>query len=327
MNDTQNAAGTALERSGPDQQLTVLGGDMTPDVFKARVEQEQQMRGILIDHVQRNMKEGHHYSQTLGTQKLDKPMLLQEGTRNICSLFRLHFGEPQIAETYLEGDHYRARTHIQLFNAQGIQIASGDAICSTRETKYAYRQAQRICPDCDQPTVRKDNKTDGGGWYCWKKDGVSNGCGAKFKANDERIVDQKIGRVDNPDKADVENTVLKMSVKRAKSAAVCDVPLVSEIFAPEGDDDPPKQQSVKPKGDKSKVETQQAPPPAAPKENVVENVVGLVKKLTDRGAEISDLITQFCPEGVAKFEDLSEAQALEIQPAIVELLNAKLTEK
>ncbi len=223
------------------QQLSVLPTEVTPEVFAARIEREQQLRGVLKNYVRGNMKEGHHFSTKLGTQELAKPMLLQEGCRNICSLLKLFFGEPKITEQWLDGDHYRVRVHISLHNAEGHQITSGDAICSTRETKYAYRMGQRLCPDCNQPTVRKDNKTPGGGWYCWKKEGVSNGCGAKFAANDEAISGQQSGRIDNPDKADVENTVLKMAIKRAKSAAVCDVPMVSEIFAPE--DDAPRQQN------------------------------------------------------------------------------------
>lgn len=307
----ENTAGTALATSGPEngnQQLAVFG-DMTPEVFEARIKRDEEMRSVMREHLKRNMKEGYHFSNTIGTQTLAKPMLLQEGARNICSLFRLIIGTPDVKENWLEGDHYRVRAHVKLFNAAGLQIASGDGICSTRETKYAYRKGDRTCPECGCASIRKDNKTAEGGFYCWAK---LDGCGAKFAANDERITGQQLGRVDNPDKADIENTVLKMAIKRAKVAAVCDVPMVSELFAPEGD--APKQQPAKPR----------AEPQAAPSESVVKIVVNLIKKLVDRGAEMEDLTLQFLPEGVARFEDLSDAQALEIQPAVVELLNSKL---
>lgn len=229
---------------GPQQQLSVLPTEVTPEVFAARIEREEQLRRVLKEYVQRNMKEGHHFSTKLGTQELAKPMLLQEGCRNICSLLKLFFGEPKITEQWLDGDHYRVRVHISLHNAEGHQITSGDAICSTRETKYAYRIGQRTCPQCGVAAIFKDNKSPQGGWYCWAK---RDGCGAKFAANDEAITSQQSGRVDNPDKADVENTVLKMAIKRAKSAAVCDVPMVSEIFVPDdggnGDDPPPRTQN------------------------------------------------------------------------------------
>lgn len=241
------------------QPLSVLPTEMSPEVFAARIERDEQMRSILKDYVKRNLVEEHHFSRKLGTMTLPKPMLLQEGARNICSLFKLFFGEPRLDETYLEGGHYRVRTHIALFNAEGRQIASGDAVCSTLEPKYAYRTGQRECPECHVPAIMKDNKSANGGFYCWAK---KDGCGAKFAADDTRITEQKIGRVDNPDKAELENTVLKMSIKRAKVAAVCDVAMVSEIFAPDVDDaasERGRESATNPEGQRPKTERQQHP--------------------------------------------------------------------
>lgn len=333
MQETHNAAGTALEQpSGPEtqnQQLAVLPADMTPEVFKARLDHEKKMRAILKEYVQGEMKEGHHYASKLGSLELPKKMLLKEGVQNLCSIFKLFFGPPIIVEERLEGDHYRVRTHIALFNAHGNQIATGDALCSTHETKYAYRTAQRLCPDCEQPTVRKDNKK--GGWYCWKKDGVSNGCGSNFVADDPRIIDQQLGRIENPDKADVENTVLKISIKRAKSSAVCDVAMVSEIFAPEGDDKdddkgspPPAKAKGTNKGEHVPEQTTSPAPPNGNTETSVEKAVRISKKLLEHKCEMEDLVVQFLPEGVAKFEDLTEGQADEAVPSMIELLNGKI---
>lgn len=246
----------SLVRTEP-QPLSVLPAEMSPEVFQASIQRKEQMRGMLKDYVKRNMVAEHHFSTKLGTMTLPKPMLLQEGARNICSLFNLFFGEPQLVETYLEGGHYRVRSHIKLFNAEGRQIASGDAVCSTLEPKYAYRTGQRECPECHMPAIMKDNKTANGGFYCWAK---KDGCGAKFAADDVRITEQKIGRVDNPDKAELENTVLKMSIKRAKVAAVCDVAMVSEIFAPEAPDD----ETRPPQNSKPQVTTNQNPPKTQP---------------------------------------------------------------
>lgn len=346
MPNTQNAAGTALDNpSGPEtqnQQLAVLPADMTPEVFKARIEREKQMREILGEYVKSQMKEDHHFSKKLGTLTLPKPMLLQEGVRNICSLFKLFFGEPVVREEYFDGDHYRARVHIKLYNAQGNQIASGDAICSTYETKYAFRTGERECPKCHQPTIFKDNKSQDGGWYCWAKKG---GCGAKFNSGDQEIESQKIGRVDNPDKADVHNTVLKIGIKRAKSSAVCDVAMVSEIFAPEGDvrrvdtpvrdepegrrgfDDsnqPPAKAKGTNKGEHVPEQTTSPAPPNGGQETSVEKAVRISKKLLEHKCEMEDLVVQFLPEGVARFEDLSEEQADEAVPSMIELLNGKI---
>lgn len=337
MQETQHAAGTALEQpSGPEtqnQQLAVLPADMTPEVFKARIEREKQMRDILGEYVKSQMKEDHHFSKKLGTLTLPKPMLLQEGVRNICSLFKLFFGEPVVREEYFDGDHYRARVHIKLYNAQGNQIASGDAICSTYETKYAFRTGERECPKCHQPTIFKDNKTQDGGWYCWAKKG---GCGAKFNSGDQEIESQKIGRVDNPDKADVHNTVLKIGIKRAKSSAVCDVAMVSEIFAPEGDapgagtgngndsNQPPAKAKGTNKGEHVPEQTTSPAPPNNGPETAVSVVVGLVGKLLERGVTLDELTEMHLPGGVARFEDLTEEQAIEIRPDLAALLTAKV---
>lgn len=340
MNDS-TAIARAEEPSGlehSENRALALPIEMSVEVFEAQVKREEAMRGVLKDYVGRNMKEGHHFSNTLGTVTLPKPMLLQEGTRNICSLFKLTFGNPEIDEKWLDGDHYRVRTHIALFNAEGRQIASGDGICSTRETKYAYRTGQRECPECHVPAIMKDNKTANGGFYCWAK---KDGCGAKFAADDARITEQVTGRVDNPDKADIENTVLKMSIKRAKSAAVCDVPMVSEIFAPD-------EEGARERGREGETQRSANSKPAnAPRSNTqasaavgdeqppqggtphsIKTAVDLAAKLQkDHGVDFESLAMQFLPEGVGKFSELSEDQAAEVVPGLAELLTAKVSGK
>jgi len=319
------AVATALEPSGPGNQQITLGIGLDPSALKLKIEHDKAMRKILTDYVREELKEGHHYSTKIGTQELAKPMLLDEGARNIVSLFNLFFGEPVLHEEWLEGDHYRVRSHIGIFNQRGEQIASGDALCSTRESKYAFRKAERTCPSCDQPTVKKDNKTDGGGWYCWQKIG---GCGAKFEARDERITGQQLGRIDNPDIADTENTVLKISIKRCKTAAVRDLPVVSEIFAPDGSVPPtsvsPQQGKGSPaarNGGSASREPSPAPPSTV---SVVDVVVGLVQKLVEKDVPIADLKELYLPAGVAEFADLSGTQAEEIRGDLVTALNAKL---
>lgn len=298
---------------------------MTPEVFKARIEREQQMRTVLRDYVKSNMVEGHHYSTDLGGVKLAKPMLLQEGTRNICSLLKLFFGEPVIEEKWLDGDHYRVRTHIALFNAEGRQITSGDGICSTRETKYAYRKGERECPSCHSPAIIKGKAQYGGGWLCYDKKG---GCGAKFNDGDESIEAQVIGRIDNPDKADIENTVLKMSIKRAKSLAVCDVPMVSEIFAPEdgGAHDIKPSPKASPSVNRASAQPPERPEPQETVPDAVDRACTLATKLQkEHGVKFDDLKAQFLPDGVIKFSDLTEDQAIGVIPGLAELLTAKVT--
>ena len=325
MNDMHSTAATAEALSVPEHQnrsIAILPDIRTPEAFIAEIERDKAMRKILSDYVRDEMKEGFHFSRSIGTMALPKPMLLQEGARNICSLFKLTFGIPALEEKELEDDHYRVRAHVDIFNRAGDRIASGDGICSTREVKYAYRKGERVCPNCDMPSVYKDKKPNGG-FYCWAK---KDGCGATFAEDDERITGQTIGRVENPDIADLRNTVLKMAVKRAKVGAVSDVPLVSEIFAPESDDDdvpPAKARPATASANRPAPAPQSAPSTPSASAKAVE----LSKKLLDKGVELEDLAMQFLPEGVPSFDMLSDEQAAEVIPPMSALLNSKLNEK
>lgn len=326
MNEN-TAAATAIEvsPSGPERNhetgISVIGGSWSPEEFTKRIEREKAMRKILKDYVKSELRKGYHFDDNIGGQKLAKPMLLQEGARAIAAIFGLFFGEPKTVEDRLDGDHFRVRAHIALFNQAGVQITSGDGICSSRETKYAYRKSERECPECGAASIIKGKAEYGGGFVCFAKKG---GCGAKFAEDDQRIGEQRIGRVDNPDLADVENTVLKMAIKRAKVAAVCDLPTVSEIFAPEGDAD--TSGSPAPAKGNGRTTASAAPqqPSPAPPTSAVDVVVGFVEKLVNLGEPIADLNELYLPAGVEKFADLSEEQAEEIRKDVNEALNAKL---
>lgn len=327
MQDTQ-ATAAALEHvpgPGSSNEITFEGVGLSPAALKLKIQNDKEMRQILTDYVKSEMVEGHHFSNTIGTQKLAKPMLLDEGARNIISLFNLFFGEPKLIEEIIDGGHYRVRAHIGVFNRRGEQVASGDALCSTKESKYAFRKAERVCPKCDTAAIRKDNKSPQGGWYCWSK---LDGCGAQFPANEEAITSQQLGRVDNPDIADSENTVLKIAIKRAKTAAVRDLPVVSEIFAPEGGD-PAAPASVSPqraKGGQAARNggTASSEPSPAPPPDPVLVVAGFVAKLHDLGEPIADLKELYLPAGVEEFKDLTPDQAEEIREDVLNALNTKL---
>jgi hypothetical protein len=317
------------ERSGG---LAVLPDIGSPEAFKARIDREEQMRKILQDYVRRNMKAGHHFYTELGSTKLEKPALKQEGAHNVASLFKLIFGVPVQEEKYFDDGHYQCKTTIDVYNAQGERIATGLGICTTKESKYRWRKESRTCPTCGAPAIFKDNQSPTIAWYCWAK---RDGCGAKFKkdsAEAKQIEEQKIGRIENPDLADSYNTVTKMSLKRAKVGAICQVPLVSEIFAPgeddEDDDDNQPPAKAKAAAATSNTSAPSAPPLTPQQESFVKKAAELANKLvTTYGVEMEDLSTQFLPEGVARFEDLTEDQAEPIVGNLVELVNSKISEQ
>lgn len=180
---------------------------------------------IIHDVMQRAMKQGIHYGVVPGTG--GKPSLLKPGAEKLCVLFRLA-PEYETEKIWHEDGHLTVITKCILRHIPtSMKIAEGDGLCTTKESKYATRNAGRVCPDCGADAIIKGKEEYGGGWICFKKKG---GCGAKFPDGDEAIEGQQTGKIDNPDLADSYNTVLKMSAKRAFLAAVLNGTAASDVF-------------------------------------------------------------------------------------------------
>ena len=187
-----------------------------------------------------------------GTGK--KPMLLKPGAEKLCVLFNLDAqftgdgnSEQMIVDQLPDGTklrHLLVKRYCTLYSqASGARLGGASAICSTMESKYAWRKAGLKCPNCGKDTVIKGKAEYGGGWLCWKKEGRSDGCGNKWPDGSAEIEGQKTGRVPNEDIADQYNTVVRMAEKRALVAAVRLVTGASAIFDEEyeaggGDGDP-----------------------------------------------------------------------------------------
>jgi hypothetical protein len=179
------------------------------------------------------MKHGVDYGKVPGT---DKPTLLKPGAEKLCVLFQLGARKP-VLDLQREGDHLTVFAGVTLFHIpSGRDVYCGMAVCSTRESKYAWRKGERACPECGlEGAVIKGRPEFGGGWLCWAKKG---GCGFKFADGDPRIAKQEPERVPNPDLPDQWNTIVKMAVKRAKIDATLGATGASAIFTQDiGDDD------------------------------------------------------------------------------------------
>lgn len=227
----------ALARRGGTELAAVMPAEMSIEELVARTRKVQEaMKAV--------MHEGEHYGVIPGTGS--KPTLLKPGAEKLLNLFML---DPEYdAPPLYEGDHLTIVSRCTLFHIPtGSRVGSGMGMCSTREVKYAYRTSKRACPKCGAEAINKSKFPPKGrrdaapGWYCYAKVG---GCGVEFDADDPAITGQTIGRVDNPDKADQYNTVLKMANKRSLVAAVLNVTGASDIFTQDLEDLPAAERPV-----------------------------------------------------------------------------------
>jgi hypothetical protein len=194
---------------------TALPAELSVESVLAQVEKIQML-------MKTAMKENEHYGVIPG---------------KLCLMFRLD-PEYDTTEKY-DGDHLTVVSRCTLYHITSqMRMGSGIGMCSTRESKYAYRKAQRVCPVCGAEAIYKDkgrNGQPGVGYYCWKQ---KDGCGAQFKTADmiKQVESQETGRVANPDLPDQYNTVLKMAAKRSLVDAVLKVTAASDIFTQDLDD-------------------------------------------------------------------------------------------
>ena len=182
------------------------------------------------------MQEGIHYGVVPGTEK---PTLLQPGAQKLNLTFRCN-AKFTTERLELPLGHREYIVEANIYHLSGRWVGQGHGSASTMESKHRWRNTERKCPLCGKETVFKSKKEDSPGWFCWAKKG---GCGAQFKAGDQTIEAQEIGKRENPDIADLYNTVLKMSVKRALVAASLNTFAASDIFTQDVEDLPPEQPS------------------------------------------------------------------------------------
>lgn len=174
------------------------------------------------------MRDGEHYGVVPGCG--DKPTLLQPGAQKLAMVFRLA-PKLDINEKELGGGHREYMTRCDLYSiTTGKLVGSGVGSCSTMESKYRYRNvADYEVTDQDIPRDAKERKAE------YRKQGF----GMKKVDGQWLWVRYKdTGKVENPDIADVYNTVLKMSKKRAFVDAVLTTTAASDIFTQDIEDLP-----------------------------------------------------------------------------------------
>jgi hypothetical protein len=213
MDDAQELAVAEVKETAP----------LTAQEIKSQVQ-------LIQEVMQAVMQEGYHYGVIPGT---DKPTLLKPGAEKLTTTFRLapliHVEARELGNGHREYQVRCTLVHIPTARVYGEGVGS----CSTLESRYRYRNADRTCPYCGRSTIIKGRAEYGGGWLCFQRKG---GCGAKFADQDPSIVSQAAGRVENADLADTYNTVLKMAKKRALVDATLTATAASDIFTQDLED-------------------------------------------------------------------------------------------
>jgi len=165
----------------------------------------------------------------------NKPTLLKPGAEKICLAFGF-VPKYEIEKINLPGGHREYEITCLLYNRDGVYQGSGVGTCTTMESKYRYREAQKKCPECDAEALIINSYGKGemkGGWFCFGKKG---GCGKAFRKDDKAITDQESGRMENTDFADQYNTVKKMSKKRAYVDATITASASGSLFTQDIED-------------------------------------------------------------------------------------------
>ena len=190
----------------------------------------------ITEFVSRVLRKDVDYGMIPGTDKLT---LLKPGAEKLTTFFGLstRFQLIERIEDWTGEDHGDEPFFYYLYRCQlfrgDLLVAEADGSCNSRETKYRYREAQRVCPECSQAAIIKGKEEYGGGWLCFRKKG---GCGAKFSTGDQTIESQQVGRIANPDIADQVNTIQKMGQKRSLIAATLLAVNASEFFTQDVED-------------------------------------------------------------------------------------------
>ncbi len=313
---TTNINGGNMENGHESTALAVVvprGEIISTQELRAGLASTIEQQEILGQFVAKAMTEGIDYGTIPGTEKLIKMpdgrtekgpnrTLLKPGAEKLITLFRC---KPRFrvrrAEDWDKG-FFAYEFRCQIESAGGAVVAEGFGSANSREGRYRWRNAARVCPGCGKDTIIKGKAEYGGGWICFAKKG---GCGAKFSAGDQAIEGQEQGRVENDDIASLANTILKMAKKRALVDAALALSRCSDLFGQDLEDldeaghlgkrAAPAPAPMPAKEDKAK----RAPPAESPS---VDPITG----------EILDDPTQATPEELAEqlVDEMASAQTI-----------------
>lgn len=226
------------------------------------------------------MKPNEHYGTIPGT---NKPSLLKAGAEKLGFMFRLT-PKMQVTRNDLPNGHREYEVMCDVYHmGSGTYVGQGVGTCSTMESKYRYRHEGGFeVQDAPIPENYREKKEQ------YRKKGF----GAKRIDGEWKWVKYtKSEKVENPDIADVYNTVLKMAKKRAYIDAILTATAASDIFTQDIDED----YSTTPPQNGNGHEPEQ--PSEDPKENPFEK----------RKTELVNKLNQYERDGKITIEQLRQA--------------------
>jgi len=207
-----------------------------PPVEYAQTPQQIKAQVVLIQEVMRDvMTDGQHYGTISGCG--EKPCLFKSGAEKLSLTFRLRpiMDEGDVRVEELPNGHKNIRVDCHIMNQAGLEIATGVGSCSTMESKFRYRGAEKISTGVAVP----------GKYWDLKKS-------AKFAEMQELIGGKGYGilktesgaweictigqKMEHPDIADTYNTVLKMAKKRAYVDGILSATAASDCFTQDIDE-------------------------------------------------------------------------------------------
>ena len=197
-----------------------------------KVEEVKEQVALIQELMSSVMHDGEHYGVIPGTKK---PSLYKSGAEKLGFTFRL---SPDFTVTVSElpNAHRDYLIHCTLTSIKnGTVWGRGVGSCSTMESKYRYRHGEP--EDTGVPVPGKY-------WEAKKADhpnaqellGGKGFITKKNAAGQWRIFKVSSEKVENPDIADVYNTVLKMAKKRAHVDAILTALAASDIFTQDMED-------------------------------------------------------------------------------------------
>ena len=180
------------------------------------------------------MSKDLHYGTIPGTKK---PVLLKAGAEMLATTFGLtaKFKQTSMEQDWTGEQHggetfFSYVTTCELWRGDWM-VTSGSGACNSFEKKYRWRKGERTCPKCKKAAIAYSSKNNN--FFCSARNG---GCGANFAGDDVALTSQAIGDVPNPDICDMQNTILKMSEKRALVQAILLATGASSMFTQDLED-------------------------------------------------------------------------------------------